>query len=216
MRLTTTKTLLLIFSLAAFLVSCQKEVDFQNINNPPGNPGGGGGNNNTNIIGDWDFVGMTAHTYSAVTVTEGGQQLKAVTVSDYITQNNVGTVKITASDFISTGIGYEIDTTVNSKTYINGVLFDDTDFPFVVTLPPTSSTSPYTRINNDSLTTTGAFGAPDPSGSIPTDTVGMKIGWSGDTLLLKIASSFTQNVSQGGVPGVLTASVNGVSKLKRR
>ena len=194
MRVIAAKTILLIFSLTAFLVSCQKEVDFQTTNNPPGNPGGGG-NNNTNIIGDWDFVGMTAHTYSAVTVTEAGQQLMAVTVSDYITQNNVGTVKITASDFISTGIGYEIDTTVNSKTYINGILVDDTDFPFLVKLPPTNSTAPYIRINNDSLTTTGAFGAPDPSGSIPTGTVGMKIGWSGDTLLLKIASSFTQNIS---------------------
>jgi hypothetical protein len=215
MRLTAAKTLLLIFSLTACLVSCQKEVDFQNENNS-GNPGGGTGNNNTNIIGDWDFVGMTAHTYSAVTVSEGGEQLKAVTTSDYITQNNTGTIQITASDFISTGIGYSIDTIVNSKTYINGVLFDDTDYPFVMTLPPTSSTSPYTRINNDSLTTTGAFGAPDPSGSIPTGLVGMRIAWSGDTLLLKVASSFTQDVTQSGVPGVMTASVSGVSKLKRR
>lgn len=213
MRITTPGALLLIFSLTVFLSSCQKEVDFQN-QNDPGNPGGGGTGNH-NITGDWNFVGIAAHTNSTVTVSAGGDQIRAVTVSDYISQNNAGTVKITASDFISTGVGYVIDTTMNSKTYINGVLFDDSDFPFDETVPPTNSTTPYTRINNDSLTVIGPFGAPDPSGSTPTGPVGIKISWSGDTLLLKVKSSFTQTVTQGGVPGTLTGTVIGITKLKR-
>ncbi len=209
------KTLLLIYSLMILLISCQKEINFQNSNNSGGNTGGGGTSNNS-IIGEWNFVGMVAHTSSSVSVVAGSDQLKSITVSDYATKNNVGTVKITSTQFISTGLAYSIDTTMNVKTYINGSLFDDSDLPFVLSAPANSSTSDYTRINNDSLTMIGAFGAPSgPSGTTPTGPVGVRISWAGDTLLLKVASSFTQTISQGGVPGVLTGVVNGITKLKR-
>ena len=203
MRLTANLRLLLILSAVLSLTSCKKEKDTLD----PGT---------NSIIGDYNFVGNTASTYSSVTVSSYGSELRAVTVSDYITQNNVGTAKITASDIIFIGVGYSIDTTENVKTYEDGVLSDDFDLPYVLTAPPTGSTNPYTRINNDSLTVIGALGAPNPSGVTPTGPVGVKISWSGDTLLLKIVSSFTQNISQGGVPGTLTGFVNGVAKLKKR
>jgi len=191
-------------------------VDFSNSNSGGGN-GGGGGSNNSSITGDWNFVGMSAHTYSSVTVVEGGDQLKSVTVSDYNTKNNSGTVKITSTQFISTNLAYSIDTIMNVKTYLNGSLFDDTDLPYVFSAPASSSTSNYTKINSDSITIVGAFGAPSgPSGSIPTGPVGVKISWAGDTLLLKVASSFTQTITQGGVPATLIGSVTGITKLKRK
>jgi hypothetical protein len=138
-------------------------------------------------------------------------------VSDYVTQNNTGTVKITSNQFISSGLGYSIDTTMNEKTYQDGVLFDDSDFPFVVSVPASGSTSPYTRINTDSITTTGALGvAADPSGTTPTGLVGAKLSWSGDTLLMHVNTSFTQSITQGGIPGTITGSVDGITKLKRR
>jgi hypothetical protein len=34
-----------------------------------------------------------------------------------------------------------------------------------------------------------------PSGATPTGPVGLKLSWSGDTLLMKINSTFTQNVT---------------------
>ena len=212
MKLTANQPLLAILSIFLFLTSCQKEIDLQD----PVNPGNGTGNNNNSIIGEYNFVGTIASTYSSVTVSDQGSELKAVSVSGYITQNNVGTVKITASDIIFMAVGYSIDTTVNLKTYLDGVLFDDSDLPYMLTVPPTNTTNPYTRINIDSLNITGALGVPDPSGATPTGPVGIKTSWSGDTLLLKIASSFTQNISQGGVPGTLTGSVNGIAKLKKR
>jgi hypothetical protein len=206
---------LFVLALIVSLVSCEKEINLQ-----PGvgsGAGSGGAGNPSSIIGDYDFVGMTAHTQSTVTVSDQGQQLKAVTVSDYVTKNNIGTAKFTSSDFIGTGIGYSIDTMVNLKTYIDNVLFDDSDIPFVVTSPPTNSTSPYVRVTTDSITITGAFGASTgPSGTTPTGPVGARLSWSGDTLLMKINSTFTQNVTQNGVPGVLTGTVIGVTKLKKR
>ena len=201
-----TASLTLILSAALLLTSCQKVIDDQD----PGTA------NINSITGEYNFVGTTASNYSSVIVSDQGSELKAVTVSDYITQNNVGTANITASDIIFIGVGYSIDTTANSKTYIDGVLFNDADLPFVLTVPPANTTNPYTRISNDSLNVIGALGVPNPAGVTPTGAVGLKISWSGDTLLLKITSSFTQNISQGGVPGILTGFVNGVAKLKKR
>jgi hypothetical protein len=206
---------LLLFGLIIALVSCQKEADFQPGTGP--STGTGGGGNTNNIVGDYDFVGMVAHTQSTVTVTDQGQQLKAITVSDYVTKDNVGTAKITSSEFIGTGIGYSIDTVMNVKTYIDNVLFDDSDVPYVGTVPPTSSTSPYTRVAADSITITGALGvSPNPSGAVPTGPVGVKLSWSADTLMMHINSTFTQTVTQNGVPGVITGTVIGITKLKKR
>jgi hypothetical protein len=203
---------ILLFSVV-LVTSCQKELS---IDLGSQNGGGGGTGTNRNIVGDWNFVGMTATTNSTVTVSSPLGELKSITVSGYITKNNAGTVKITSSDFITTGLGYSIDTTMNVKTYMNGLLLDNTDMPFALDSPPVSNTSPYTRINADSITVTGAFGAPNPSGATPTGPVGIRIAWSGDTLLLKVASSFTQSISQAGVPGTLVGSVTGITKLKRR
>jgi hypothetical protein len=215
MRLTSTPKLLLVFGIALVLASCQKELSFGDAINNPGS-GGGGTGNNTSITGNWDFVGMTAHTKSTVTATIAGEELKTITVSDYITKNNTGTVNITSNQFISSGLSYSIDTIMNVKTYISGVLFDDLDMPFVTSVPATGSTSNYVRNSNDSLTVTGSFGGtPNPSGNAPTGPVGIKISWAGDTLLLKVATTFTQSISQGGVPATFVGTVNGITKLKR-
>jgi hypothetical protein len=214
MRLSTTPKLLLTFCIVLFIASCQKEISFDDpiINNP----GGGGTGGNTSIIGNWDFVGMTAHTKSTVTASVAGQQLKTVTVSDYITKNNTGSVNITSNQFISTGFSYSIDTIMNVKTYFDGVLFDDSDMPFVISVPASGSTSSYVRNSNDSITVTGSFGgSPNPSGNAATGPVGLKLSWAGDTLIMKLASSYTQTITQGGIPAVFVGSVNGVTKLKR-
>jgi hypothetical protein len=217
MRIASSKPLLIV-SLIVFLVSCQKEVSFGPGGGGTGGSGTGGGTGNTNnIVSDYDFVGMVAHTKSTVTVNTAGSELKTITVSDYVTENNIGTVKITSNQFISTNLGYSIDTIMNTKTYIDNVLFDDSDFPFVVSTPPTSSTSAYVRVSADSITVTGAIGtSPNPTGNTPTGPVGVKLSWSGDTLLMKVNTSFTQTITQGGVPATLEGSVNGITKLKKR
>jgi hypothetical protein len=213
----TATKLLLLSSLIIVFTSCQKEVDFQTRNSSGGTGGTAAPGNTNNIVGDYDFVGMVAHTQSTVTVNAQGQQLKAITISDYVTKSNIGTVKITSNQFITTGLGYSIDTVMNVKTYIDNVLFDDSDVPFVASVPSSSSTSSYVRNSADSITVTGAIGvSPDPSGNTPTGPVGVRLSWSGDTLLLKVKSSFTQSITQGGVPGIITGSVSGITRLKKR
>src|ERR1043166_956962 len=124
---------LLLFTLAIAFTACQKEVDYATSTTSSGT-GGTSGNGNTNstsnIEGVYDFIGMSVHTESAITVSAQGSEVKAVTVSDYITKDNTGTVKITSDQFISTDLSYSIDTTVNVKTYLDNVLFDDSDVPY--------------------------------------------------------------------------------------
>lgn len=195
--------------------SCQKEISFDT---PPGDPGAGGGTgNNNNIIGEWDYVGITAHTEATISFTEAGQEFKTVSLSDYVSKNNTGTVKITATDIIASGVAYSIDTTVNVKTYVSNILLDQSEVPFVFDVPATSSTSAYTRNSNDSLTVTSWIGAPStPSGPAPVGPTGIRIAWSGDTLLLKVYSTRSQSIVQQGVPANFVGVVSGVTKLKRR
>lgn len=199
-----------------FFTSCQKEVNYATGNNQGNSNNGNGTGNTNNITGDYDFVGMTAHTESTVTSSAVGQEIKAVTVSDYITKENTGTAQITSTQFIFTNLGFSIDTTMNVKTYLDNSLYDDSNFPFVGTYPGTNSTSSYVRNSADSITVTGALGvAADPSGNTATGPVGVKLSWSGDTLLLKVNSSFTQSITQNGMPGTIVGSVTGVTKLKK-
>ena len=212
----------LLCCLILLLASCQKEISIDlgssgSGSGGNGGSGGSGGNNTSNIVGSYDFVGLSAHTLSSVSVTQGGQTAKSVTTSDYSSINNSGTIQITANQIIATNLAYAIDTVMNVKTYLDNVLIDNSDLPFAVTLPATSSTSTYTRIRADSLSVTGGIGtAPNPSGVGPTGPTGVKLAWSGDTLLLKVNSSFTQTITQGGVPAQMIGSVNGVTKLKKR
>ncbi|MBL7737595.1 MAG: hypothetical protein JNK14_00120 [Chitinophagaceae bacterium] len=210
-------TALLVFlCTSVLLISCQKEVSVE-LGTGNGNGNGGGGNNNNSIEGDYDYVGVHAVTLSTVTFTILGEETKSVTTSDYYGKNCTGTVKITANQFISTNVAYDIDTTMNVKMYTNGVLTDDEDFPFTASVPPTGGTSTYVKNSADSITVTGSFGSsPNPSGNNPTGPIGARLSWSGDTLIMKTSASFTQNISQGGIPAVFVGKVSAVTKLKKR
>lgn len=201
------------------LISCQKEVDFQDL--PPNQPGGnGGGSNTTNIIGNWNFVGSNAKTYAALSFSESGQDIKSITISDYDTENNVGTLIVSDNQFIFKGIGHIVDDEANSRTYINGILINDVTEPFNATYPPSDETRDYVRNNNDSITFTNMMAnLPDPSGgvtSVPTGPMGGKIGWVNDTLTVKVNYGATQTITQGGIPATFEARIEGTMKFKRQ
>jgi uncharacterized protein YdeI (BOF family) len=145
-----TVTKLLLLTLAIVFMAARKKLITATANNSGGTGGTGEpGTNTNNIEGDYDFVGMAAHTESSITVDASGSQVKAVTVSDYLTKDNTGTMKITSDQFICTNLGYSIDTIVNVKTYLDNVLFDDSDVPFAGSTPPTNGATPYVRNSAD-------------------------------------------------------------------
>jgi hypothetical protein len=216
MKLMNVKTLFLIGAVGILLSACQKEVSLQNqTGQQPG-----GGTNNTAITGDWNFVGSNAKTYVALSFSEAGQNFKTVTTSDYNTQNNVGTLKVTDKQFIFKGISHTVNDVANSKTYINGLLMDDTDAPFNATYPVTDQTMDYIRNNNDSLTFTNAFALmPDPSGGgtpVPAGPVGAKISVVSDTLTVITYYNAKETVTQAGVPATFEIKMEGTMKFKRK
>ena len=210
------KPILLICAIAAFLSSCQKEVSLQNqTGQQPG------GTNNTTITGDWNFIGSNAKTYVALSLSESGQDFKTVTTSDYTTENNVGTLKVTDKQFMFKGISHTVNDVANSKTYINGLLIDDRDEPFIATYPVTDQTMDYVRNNNDSLTFTNAFALmPDPSGGagtpVPAGPVGARISLKSDTLTVITYYTAKETITQQGVPMTFEIKMEGTMKFKKQ
>lgn len=224
------RLLSLIIVVLIAISSCQKEVNFPPGQGPgPLNPGTGsnGGNNNGNnnnnnnanrsIVGDYDFIGLSANIVSTTTASTAGMQQKSVTTSTYYSINNTGTIQITANQIISNGVGYDVDTLMYVKSYIGGAFMGEISMPFQVSNPPSNSSYPYVKNNADSITVNGPFGAPQgATGSVPTGQTGLRVSWSGDTLLLKVATTVNQNINMNGVSAQLTGTINGVTKLKKK
>ena len=212
MKLRRIKTLLLVCVSVGIFSSCQKEADFGNTTITPGGV-------NTKITGDWQFIGLNSKTYVKVSVSQGGEDMQTITTSDYVTENNVGTVKITDGQFIFKGLGYTINDQAHSDIYIGGVLLDAMDMPFEFTNPPTDNTTDYVRNTNDSLTfKNGVSFVPDPSGT-PTATaalVGARFSVAGDTLTVSVITNEGQTITQGGIPATFQARLEGTLKFKRQ
>ncbi len=221
MKITGARALTLFLILGVVFSSCQKEVSLQDFNNgsTPGG-GNGGGSNNINIEGNWNFIGSSAETYVALSMTEAGQTLKSITTSDYETENYGGTLTVTDKQFLFKGITHSVDDTAHSKTYINGVLIDETDRLHSEVYPPTDQTLDYVRNTNDSLTFTNTLAfLPDPSGGttqVPIEPMGVKISLSNDTLRVITNYMAIKTITQQGVPATFDVRLKGIMKFKKR
>ena len=218
MKTLSIKPLLLIFAIVAFLASCQKEASLQDLNNPQ--PGGGTGGNTNSIIGNWNFAGMTVITKTTITAGTGIDEEKIISSYGFNSQKNKGTITIDASKFTSAGIGYSVDTVVQTDLYLGGVLFDSFESDFMMDMPLSSGTAPYKAIGTDSLYFQNGFitiQTPDSSGApIATTDAGYKISWLSDTLVLKSALSKTSNQIINGVNALVAQNISQTVKLKRQ
>ena len=214
MKTLSIKPLLLIFSILVFLFSCQKEADLQDLTGPA--PGG----NTNSIIGNWNFVGMTAITKTIITAGTGLDQEKIISSYGFNSQKNKGTITIDASKFTSAGIGYSIDTVVKTDMYLAGVLFDSFESDFMMDMPLSSGTAPYKAIGIDSLFFQNGFityQSPDNTGTpIATTDAGYKISWISDTLVLKTIQSNSSIQNVNGVNAQVTNNISQTVKLKRQ
>ena len=218
MKTLSIKPLLLIFATVAFLASCQKEASLQDLNNPQ--PGGGTGGNTNSIIGNWNFVGMTAITKTTITAGTGIDEEKIISSYGFNSQKNKGTITIDASKFTSTGIGYSIDTVVQTDFYLGGMLFDSFESDFMMDMPLSSGTAPYKAIGTDSLFFQNGFisyQSPDSTGMpIAIKDAGYKISWLKDTLVLKTIQSNSSNQIINGVNAQVANNISQIVKLKRQ
>lgn len=190
--------------LAVLFASCTKEESLEIIDNP------GSGQ----LQGNYIFLSMQAHTNATVELADGIDVMKTVTISDYITKNNVGTVLIDAGKFTSTGMGYSIDTTIKGYIYNNGVLDETLDMPFQFSVPPLNSVAPYRLAGTDSLIFTGGIiSTPDGgSGGAASPESRARYVLLKDTLILYQGYNSRTTTSQSGM--TMTQTNIGTFKMK--
>ena len=136
------------------ITSCQKEIDDFIGNNPRNTiPGVGGGTtaNVGDLTGTWKFLNLHAKTLVSVEVNASGVNFKTITNSEYTSENNVGTVVISAQNIAYNNISYAINTRAYVKLYSGGILLDTLSTAFNMAVPAISYTAAYTRVNADSL-----------------------------------------------------------------
>ena len=202
--------------------SCQKEVDYVDLGNDPGNPGNPGGPDpgnpsNKSIIGEWQFKKMIVDLQTYVEGSIGGLNQKTVIDIDFTSANEAGTLVIDSSVITNDGIAYTADAAIVMSLYINGALQSQTPMPDQIEQPASSGAVNYTRIGTDSLVADGPLIDLDYTG-IPASSLEqrLKVGWLNDTLVLTqgINQSVTDN--SGGTPMKLGATGTQTIKLVKK
>ena len=130
--------------MALAIISCKKDS---------ANSSQGGSNA---VTGTWKLVSIQANAESDVQYTDNGVVYKTVTLSNYTSTNNTGTIVFTADSMKSTNVSYTVNTTAVGYEYEDGVLLDSISSPFNVDVPSSSSAGTYKLVGTDSITYSGA------------------------------------------------------------
>ena len=121
-----------LFSIVILLAACKKD-----------NPAGA-----TNIEGTYDFKSISVKGSSSIVGSYGDS---AVTVSDYSSINNGGTVIFNKGTITAQAFTYTVDTTAMLYLYDGDDLIASTSYPFSYTLPASNSSGQYKIIGTDSI-----------------------------------------------------------------
>jgi hypothetical protein len=138
---------------------------------------------------------MEADVVATTTATLGSLSEKAETVTRYVSKNNSGTITFTPTAMNSSNLSYDIETMLKVYFYVNGSLEDSVDMPFDFHVPPTTSTSNYKMVTNDSLYFSSGSMFRDGSPTQQTEASGARIKRDGDKmqLIIKTNKSTTEN-----------------------
>ncbi|THU34270.1 hypothetical protein FAM09_24950 [Niastella caeni] len=171
---------LLLGSILLAMTSCQKEKSVDTLSHGSGSAGSTGSEKGT-----WKFLFMQAATSQTIEYKDGIDDVKTVTISDYTTENNAGTVKFDGSKMTATGLTYSVDAMAKGYLYTNGVLEDSLEFPFAATVPPTSSTASYKKAGADSIyVQSGVFTGIGSGGTTQATPGGYKLKFNGDKMTM--------------------------------
>ena len=162
------------------LISCGKEksIDTSDGSNNAGSTG--------SEKGTWKLLSMRGITTSIIEYSDGVDDAKSVTTSDYTTDNNTGTLKFDGSTMTGTNIGYSMDAIAHALFYTNGVLDDSLDAPFAAVIPPTNSSATYKKVAADSIyVNSGVFTTVGTSGTTQSAGGGYKLAFDGDKMTMR-------------------------------
>ncbi|HXD78122.1 MAG TPA: hypothetical protein VN616_09970 [Puia sp.] len=142
---------------------------------------------------------MTAHTNSAVDQSFGADEYTDLTISDFTTTHNTGTIAFNNGVEKESNVSYESSTLSEDSSYEDGQLLVTTRSLDEGGIPPTSGSVKYQVIGSDSLYyPAGGFFTVDGSGVSQTTPVGSKFTFHGDTLVIMTT---IHQVTDQGYPG---------------
>ena len=201
------KHALLVLISSALLFSCKKEMSVEQFT--------GGGSKSTGLIGNWAFINMDAKTKSTVELSDGVDVAKTVSLTDYVTINNAGSLKIDAVNIVSKDLTYTINSVVRATLYENGVLIDTFSIPVFLTVPPSSATTTYTLSGADSIYMPGTL-LTIGNGTVQSKPSGAKYTIVGDILTMTLAGKEVITQTLPGGTQTTRNEVNAIITYKRQ
>ncbi|MBC8033041.1 MAG: hypothetical protein H7Y03_02780 [Chitinophagaceae bacterium] len=211
---------LIIVSLSSLsmLIACQKEASFEIPSNAPntGNAGGPGSGPGNALIGSWKLIEMDARTYVSIEQSFAGDFSTSISNCTYLTKNNKGVLKIDAFKINFSDVGYEVEDTIHVKSYENGAFIDNSDIPFVFTMPTASSSDTYKLVGIDSIYFSGGFISIGGGASTASKPSGGKYKIQADTLTIITVSNESKVTTVSGVKETFVSQLYGVIKLKKQ
>jgi hypothetical protein len=103
------------------------------------------------LAGTWNFISLTAHTQNVTEQTEPGSDGKIVSVADYTTIDNTGTVAFSADVITYQGLSYNAPGIFKVTQYENGQFVDSLYPNYTYYLNTISTSANYRAIHMDSL-----------------------------------------------------------------
>jgi hypothetical protein len=160
--------------------------------------------NSAEIEGAYTFSSMHAKTNSTTTSDDG---LKTVSLADWTTVNNMGTIVFKNGILTNSDFSYSVNSKATGYYYQNDILLDSVNIPLTVTIPKTNSTGTYKLVGADSI----YF----PAGSLVTygnlttssNPGGGHYKLNGNQLILDISSATDSTFSDSGVMYEIKQSV---------
>lgn len=183
------KCLFVFIALTIGFISCQKGITDAIDTGDTGGDNNGGDTAVLNALkGSWNFTSVSANTQNSVEFTIDGENDKSLSVTNYTSQNNSGTLVIDDSMFRLNNFTYVIDTSIKTYNYISDTLVDSVNVPFTYYVPASNLSAKYQLIGSDSVYfPEGGFVLPGDD-STTSKPYGLKFIITGNTL------KFTQNL----------------------
>ena len=212
-----------IITVVVLLISCRKETSNEGGTSPGGGTptdttGTGGDTSNTGNteVGNWKFISIHATVLQTTEYTQDSNAVKAVTSSDYTTENNSGTISFTGSTMTSNAVAFSINTNAKTYIYVNGTLADSLNFPLTSSIPPQSTSADYTKPGADSLYfQTGGLIDIGSGGALPSIPTGYKLQFNGSTMTMTTVYDDVSNETNQGIPEKVTTHAILVATLQK-
>lgn len=200
--------LLLVAAWVFVFVACSKEKSNETGVTPGGNPTDtlpNSGDTTKTEVGTWKFISVQGTGNQSADFTQMGVALKAISNSNFTSQNNGGTVTFDSSKMTATGITLSVHTSPAAYVYQGSTLIDSFPLPIDQTVSPQSATSNYTKIGTDSLNfANGGFLDLLTGGLLPNPPTGCKVAFGGNTMKMTIVYDAVTTQDYQGVPAKVT------------